>query len=79
MLNAGRLQLYLLAQAMIICSLAGILHANYIMSTNLPSVLTMCPLEQMTPINYRATCSQGHVPTRLCAHLGHVLTRPCDH
>ncbi|KAF3587588.1 hypothetical protein F2Q69_00027967 [Brassica cretica] len=30
-------------------------------TTCLPSVPAMCPLEQMTPINYRATCPLGHM------------------
>ncbi|KAF3557768.1 hypothetical protein F2Q69_00012659 [Brassica cretica] len=73
MLTAARLQIYLLAQATISSSSAGSLHAHLgtsthhahcSISTGLPSVPAMCPLEQMTLIHYRATCSQGYVSIR---------------
>ncbi|KAF3487259.1 hypothetical protein F2Q69_00052714 [Brassica cretica] len=77
MLTGAHLQLYLLAQATISSSSAGSLHAHRStsthyahcsISTGLPSVPAMSPLEQMTPTNYRAPCSQGYVSIRPCAH-----------
>ncbi|KAF3510616.1 hypothetical protein F2Q69_00006396 [Brassica cretica] len=84
MLPAARLQLYLPAKAMISSISAGSLHAHRSTSTHhahcsistcLPSVPAMCPLEQMTPTNYRDTWSQGYVPIRPCAHWSPVLPR----
>ncbi|KAF3518888.1 hypothetical protein DY000_02060409 [Brassica cretica] len=88
MLPAARLKLYLLAQATISSSSAGSLHshgststyhAHSSISTGLLSVPAMCPLEQMTPTNYRATCPLGHVPTRAPCSQGYVPIRPYAH
>ncbi|KAF3546944.1 hypothetical protein DY000_02007568 [Brassica cretica] len=62
MLIAAHLQFYLLAQATISSSSAGILHAHGSTSTSLQFVPAMGPLQQTTPINYRAMWSLGNVP-----------------
>ncbi|KAF3511136.1 hypothetical protein F2Q69_00005214 [Brassica cretica] len=80
----AHLQLDLMAQATVSSSSVGSIHAHCSTSTHhahcsiltcLPSVPSMCPLEQMTLTNYRATCSQGYMPIRTCSHYSPVLPR----
>ncbi|KAF2537181.1 hypothetical protein F2Q70_00012433 [Brassica cretica] len=60
------------------CSLKHLAHhAHCSTSTGMPSVPAMCPIEQITPTDYRAMCSQGYVPIRPCTHHSPVLPRLC--
>ncbi|KAF3527306.1 hypothetical protein DY000_02039487 [Brassica cretica] len=89
--SRARLQLHILAHATISSTPTGTVHAHQSISklnapcsisTTPPSVSAKCPIEQMTPITYkatcpsrlratiRATCSLGPVPIRLRAYLG---------